>query len=188
MTKIEVQLGQGPKVPAGSFAAKPKTMYRAESRYCRIEEADDPENGIHGLAITNEPDAWMVNLTTKTAHHIVDPGPTFNCHLPIFPDDPDKVASGLEFGLELEFFKSKGAIGSPGHVIQGKQTTQYQLESGSTKIALFTYGTPEHPLAVGRVYGDDGVIFFYSGFGEVPFDAKLFQKPEGVKIIEEGKP
>jgi hypothetical protein len=83
MTKVEVFL-EGPDVPAGSFATKPKVMYRAGTRYCRIEEALDAENGIHGLAITNEPDAWMVNLVTKSGKHMVDPGPKFNCHLPIF--------------------------------------------------------------------------------------------------------
>lgn len=183
MTKIEAVL-QGPKIAAGSFAAKPKVMYRAGSRYCRIEEAEDTENRIHGLMIVNEPDAWMINLVTKTGRHIVDSGPTFNCHLPLFADDPDKEATGLEFGLEMEFFKSKGATAHQGTVLQGKQTTQYQVETASTKLALFTYGTPERPLAVGRVRGDDGEIYWYSGFGEVPFDAKLFAKPEGIKFDE----
>jgi|SRR5580704_636670 hypothetical protein len=183
MTKIEVVL-QGPNIPAGSFAAKPKVMYRAGTRYCRIEEAEDTENGIHGLAIINEPDSWMVNLTTKTGRHVVDPGPTFNCHLPLFADDPGKEATGLEFGWEMQFFKSKGASSHQGEVLQGKQTTQYQVEIGSSKLALFTYGTPERPLAVGRVRGDDGEIYWYSGFGELPFDVKLFARPEGIKIDE----
>jgi len=129
----------------------------------------------------------MVNLMTKTARHTVDPGPTFDCHMPLFTDDPGKEASALEFGLEMGFFKSKGAAAHPGKVLQGKQTTQYQIEVGSSKLALFTYGTPERPLAVGRVRGDDGEIYWYSGYGDVPFDAKLFAKPEGVKI-EDSKP
>jgi hypothetical protein len=186
MTKMEVVL-QGPKIPAGSFATKPKTMYRAGRRYCRIEEAEDTDHGVQARLIVNEPDAWMVNLVTRTARHILDPGPTFNCHLPIFTDDPDKEASGLEFGLEMEFFEKNGATARPGSVLQGKQTTQYQIQSGESKLALFTYGTPERPLAVGRVRGDDGEIYWYSGYGDVPFDAKVFGKPEGVKI-EEGKP
>jgi hypothetical protein len=113
MTKVEVFL-EGPDIPAGSFATKPKVMYRAGTRYCRTEEAPDPENGIHGLAIVNEPDYWMVNLLKKTAQHAVDPGPTFNCHLPIFPD----TEKDLEFGFELEYFKKKGAIPQKGPVLQ----------------------------------------------------------------------
>lgn len=185
MTKIEIVL-QGTKIPAESFAAKPKTLYRAGSRYCRTEEAEDTERGIHGLLIVNEPDAWLINLMTKTAGHLVDPGPTFRCHMPVFADDPETEASGLEFGRELEFFKLKGAATKHGIVLQEKQTTQYQLEIGNSKLALFTYGTPERPLAVGRVRDGEGEIFWYSGFGEVPFEAGLFAKPEGIKI-EEGK-
>jgi hypothetical protein len=182
MTKLEVAV-EGPQIAAGSFAAKPKTMFRAGSRYCRIEEQADTENKIHGLMIINEPDFWMVNLWDKSARHGVDPGPSFNCKMPIFADDSKEV-SALEFGLEMDFFRSKDAARHEGVVLQGKQTTQYQVEIGGSKLALFTYGSPEHPLAVGRVRANSGEIFWYSGYGEVPFDAKLFTKPEGVKIQE----
>jgi hypothetical protein len=114
MTKIEVVL-QSPDAPAGSFAAKPKMFYRAGNRYCRVEEAPDPDQGIHGLMIINEPDWWMVNLFSKTARHGVDPGPTFNCRQVIFAngtpqslDDESKQIMQLEFGRELEFFKGRG--------------------------------------------------------------------------------
>jgi hypothetical protein len=55
MTKIEAHL-EGPQVMAGSFSAKPKVIYRADTRYCRLEEAQDTENKIHGLLI-------VMNLT-----------------------------------------------------------------------------------------------------------------------------
>jgi hypothetical protein len=136
MNKIEVHL-EGPDIPAGSFATKPKVMYRSGSRYCRVEEAPDPDRGLQGLLILNEPDYWMENLMTKMARHGVDPGPTFNCHMPKFADDPDKEAAGLEFGLEMEFFKAKGATPHEGSVLQSKKTTQYQVEIGNSKLALF---------------------------------------------------
>jgi hypothetical protein len=183
MKKIEVIL-QSPDVPAGSFAAKPKVMYRAGNRYCRIEEAADLEQGIHGLLIINEPDYWMVNLLTKTAKHGIDPGPTFNCRMPIFPD-----SSGLEleFGNELAYFKNKGATPQQGPVLQTKQTTAYNLDLGDFSLTLFTYGTPERPLAVARVRGEKHEIFWYSGYGEMQFDSNLFTKPKDVKI-EDSKP
>ena len=185
MTKLEVVL-QSPYAPAGSFAAKPKTIYRAGSRYCRVEEQEDAENKIHGLMVINEPDFWIVNLWDRTARHGVDPGPSFNCRLPIFADGSKEV-SALEFGLEMEFFKSKGATPHSGPVLQTKQTTAYQVGIGDSQLALFSYGNPERPLGVGRVQGDKNEIVWYSGYGQVPFDAKLFGKPESVKI-EEIKP
>jgi hypothetical protein len=181
MTKIEVRL-EGPHIPAGSFATKPKVMYRSGSQYCRIEEAPDPDNGIHGLMVINEPDAWMVNLMNKTAKHMVDPGPLLNCHLPIFPD----TEKDLEFGFELEYFKSRGAVSQPGPVLQTKSTTLYKTDAAGTTLAIFTYGTPERPLAVSRVKGDQGEIFWFSGYGNLPFDPALFAKPGGV-VIEEQK-
>jgi hypothetical protein len=188
MTKMVVQL-QSPDVPAGSFAAMPKTMYRAGTQYCRIEEQDDSAQKIHGLTIVNEPDAWMINLETHSGKHMVDPGPTYNCRLPIFaslvsaiPEEESKDIVALEFGLEQEFFKAKGATPHPGGVQQGQQTTAYVVHIGESSFALLTYGTPERPLAVAWTRGDKNEIFWYSGYGQVDFDPTLFAKPEGVKI------
>jgi hypothetical protein len=190
MTKLQVQL-QSPDVPADSFAAKPKIIYRAGSKYCRVEEQPDASHGIHGVTIINEPDAWMVNLATDSAQHIVDPGPSFNCRLPIFgdlaaklPEDESKQILGLEFGQEYDFFKAKGATPHPGGVQQGQQTTAYILSFGESKLALFTYGVPERPLSVAWLRGDKHEIFWYSGYGQMDFDLKLFSKPEKVKIEE----
>jgi len=193
MTKVEVIM-QSPDAPAGSFAAKPKVFYRAGNRYCRIEEAPDPEQGIHRLIIVNEPDYWMVNLFTKTGRHSVDPGQTFNCHLPIFAygapqslDEETKEIRQLEFGQEFEFFKSKGATAEKGPVLQTKETSVYRAKVGTAALALFTYGTPERPLAVALQREGKSDLFWYSGYGQVDFDPKLFTKPENVKI-EDSKP
>jgi hypothetical protein len=190
MTKLSVRL-ESPEVPEGSFPAKPKLMYRAANRYCRTEELPDPEHGIHGLMILNEPDAWMVNLLKKTAQHFVDPGPTFNCHLPIFPGEQVKSAADmknplleLEFGQELEFFKGKGATPKVGLVLCDKPTTVYAVDVGDSQLFLFTTGTPELPWAVARKHGNVNEIFWYGTYEQLPFDQKLFAKPEGVKIEE----
>jgi hypothetical protein len=191
MNRITVQL-DSPEIPQDSFTRKPKTIYRAGSSYCRVEEAPDLEHNIHGLLILNEPNAWMVNLATKTAQHIVDPGPTFNCRLPIFsgpvPNTTDAVdysKLGLEFGYELEYFKKMGAVRQdPGPVLQKQQTVAYILDMGGTRLALFTYGPNEFPLMVAHTVGSKGEMFWYSGYGQVPFDAKLFANPEGVAISE----
>lgn len=190
MTKIQVIL-QSPDAPAGSFAAKPKVFYRAGNRYCRVEEEPDPEQGIHGLTIINEPDWYMVNLFSKTARHGVDPGPTFNCRLTIFAngapqslDDESKQIMQLEFGRELEFFRARGAVPRKGPVLQTKETTGYAVTVGSRELALFTYGTPERPLAVSQQRNDRNDIYWYSGYGEMDFDPKLFARPENVKIEE----
>jgi len=193
MIRMEVIL-QSADAPAGSFAAQPKVMYRSGAQYCRIEEALDAANGIHGLVIINEPDFWMVNLVDHTAKHAVDSGPTFDCRMPIFPslvsklpDDQKPKLMSLEFGNEMEFFRKNGAIPHPGPVLQTKQTTAYILAIGDASLGLFTYGSPERPLGIAWTHGDEHDIFWYAGYGDMPFDPKLFTKPENVKI-EEPKP
>ena len=42
MIKIEVHL-ESPEVTAGSFLAQPKVIYRAGTKYCRVEEAEDSQ-------------------------------------------------------------------------------------------------------------------------------------------------
>src|SRR5208282_4561217 len=116
---------------------------------------------------------------------------TLNCRLPVFaqlapelPDEEGKKIAAIEFGLEQEFFKANGATPRPGGVMQGQQTTAYVLRFGESSVALFTYGTPERPLAVAWTRGEKNEIFWYSGYEEITFDAKLFLRPEGVKIEE----
>lgn len=189
MTKVVVHL-QSPDVPEGSFATQPKAIYRAGTRYCRIEEWPDTEHGIHGLVVINEPDTWLVNLMTKTAQHQVDSGPTFNCRLPIFALGENIKSSAdmqnplveLEFGRELAYFEGKGAASGPGPTLEGKTTKAYKVEIADSQLLLFTSGTPEKPVAVARQHGSKRDVYWYGTYEEVPFDAKLFAKPEGVKI------
>jgi hypothetical protein len=191
MTKLMVKL-ESPEIPKDSFAAQAKRMYRAGSGYCRIEENPDLEHGIHGLLITNEPDSWMINRLAKTARHIVDPGPTFNCRLPIFADAEDiksaqdlkKPLIQLEFGRELEYFRSGSAAPNPGPVMRGKATMAYTVQAGDSQLFLFTGGDPEAPVAVVRKNDKTREIFWYGEYEQLPFEAKLFAKPEGVEIEE----
>lgn len=189
MLKMQVRL-QSPNIAPGSFLLLPKTIYRAGTRYCRVEEAEDTVNGIHDLIITNEPDAWLINLVTKTSQHVVDPGPTFNCRLPIFvgidpKDDAANLLHDLEFGTELQFFKQAGVEPHKGIVMDGKQTMQYQIQVGQTKIALFTYdASGVRPLAIGLVSPIRQEVYFYTSYGQLPFDLALFTLPDGLSIKE----
>lgn len=188
MTKVEITM-HSPEVSDGSFAAKPKVLYRAGDGYCRIEEAADPEHGLHNLMIINEPDYWMVNLSTKAAQHSIDPGPTFNCHLPIFafgaPQSIDEETRGireLEFGRELEFFEGKGAVPENGPVLFKHETILYKVKVGTAFLSLFVAKSPELPIAVSLRRGDRTDTVLYSQYSRIEFDPKVFAKPEGVKI------
>jgi hypothetical protein len=193
MTRVEVTF-HNPDVPDGSFAAKPKVFYRAGDRYCRIEEAADSEHDLHNLMIINEPDYWAVNLLTKTAQHGVDPGPKFNCHLPVFAygtpqslEAETKEIRQLEFGRELEFFESKGAVPEPGPVFFKHETTSYKTQVGTAVLTLFLAKSPELPIAVSLKRGDKTEIFLYSQYARMEYDSNLFAKPADVKI-QDAKP
>ena len=154
-----------------------------------MKELPDPQHGIHGLVIINEPDIWMVNLLAKKAKHYVDSGPTFNCQMPMFQGDEVKSASDvksplleLEFGQELDYFKKKGAAPKEGPVLRDKPTTVYAVEIGGSRLLLFTTGTPERPWAVARQHGNAREIFWYGIYEQPPFDPRLFAKPVDVKI------
>ena len=152
MTKFVVKRAS-PETPKDSFAAQPKRMYRAGSRYGRIDENPDLEHGIHGLMIINEPDIWLVNRLTKTANHIVDEGPTFDCRMPIFANAEDvtfdeglkKPENQLEFGQEMEYFLSRSGAPTPGPDLQGTATMAYAVNAGNSHLFLFTGGDPEAP-------------------------------------------
>ncbi|HEY1265418.1 MAG TPA: hypothetical protein VGF06_17940 [Terriglobales bacterium] len=183
---------EAPDSPPGTFAAKPKTYYRAGTQYCRIEEEPDAPNGIHGVIITNEPDSWLVNLADKSAKHVVDEGPTFNCQLPIFvageeiksAADMKKELFQLEFGKELIFFGAPDATTKPGPAFRGAATTAHIRKVDGSQIYLFMGDDTGKPVAIAMQKADKRVIYWYEDFEEVPFDSKLFARPEGVTMEE----
>jgi hypothetical protein len=185
MTHAVVQMS-GTDISADSFSAKPKIFWRASNQYCRVDEEPDPEKGIHGKLIVNEPDAWLVNLADNTAKHVLDPGPTFNCRLPIFALDQEMAKSKigeLEIGRELDFFRSNGAKLTKGPKLQF-EANYYELTVGNSVLRLVERVDIHAPILIGLERGDKVYKARYLLWDEVPFKADLFAKPTGVKIEE----
>ena len=185
MTHAVVQMS-GADISADSFSAKPKIFWRASNQYCRVDEEPDPGKGIHGKLIVNEPDAWLVNLADNTAKHVLDPGPTFNCRLPIFALDQEMAKSKigeLEIGRELDFFRSNGAKLIEGPKLQF-EANYYELTVGDSVLRLVERVDIHAPILIGLTRGDKVYKARYLLWNEVPFKADLFAKPTGVKIEE----
>lgn len=186
MTQVIAKM-EGSDIPANSFAAKPKVYWRAGSRYCRVDEESDPDKGIHGRTVINEPDAWLINLADHTAKHILDKGPTFNCRLPIFANDPATTQGKLgklEFGRELEFFHSNGAEQIEGPKLQFK-ANYYELTIGNSVLRLVERADAHTPVFIGLIRGEKVIEVHYLLWDDqVPFKADLFAAPTGFKIEE----
>src|ERR1700674_4327648 len=147
----------GTDIPADAFSGKPKTMWRASNSYCRIDEEPDPEQGLHLRTMMNEPDAWLVDLANKRAKHMVDPGPTFNCRMPIFAFDL-AMAKGkigeLEFGHELEFFQKNGARQVDGPQLKSFKANYYELTVDGMVLKLVERVDIHAPILIGLVQGE----------------------------------
>ena len=143
-----------PRPVPGSFAAQARTLWRAGTKYGRVDEPRDVPNRIQRLTIINEPDAWVINLADKSGRHMVDRGPSFEVHLPIFTDSmASPNLKELEFGRELEFFANKGAPALAGEAIDGKATERYETTVGNRTIVLRTYSESKKPARVSLVGG-----------------------------------
>src|SRR6202035_2505206 len=116
----------------------------------------DPEHGLHLRSIMNEPDAWLVDLANNRAQHLVDPGPTFNCRMPIFAFD-SAMAKGkvgeLEFGHELEFFQKNGAKQVDGPQLNEFKTNYYEVTVDGMVLKLVERVDIHAPILVGLVQG-----------------------------------
>jgi hypothetical protein len=185
MIHAAVQMS-GSDIPGDSFFNKPKVFWRASNRYCRVDEEPDPDRGIHGRLVMNEPDAWLINLADHTAKHVLDKGPTFNCRLPIFAIDLEMARSKiaeLEIGHELEFFDANGAklVDGPKLEFDAKY---YELQVGDSTLRLVERVDIHAPIMIGLLRGDKLYTARYLLWEEVPFREDLFAKPTGVAIEE----
>ena len=185
MTHAIVQMS-GTDISADSFSAKPKVFWRASNQYCRVDEEPDRQKGIHGRMVISEPDAWLINLLDKTAKHLLDRGPTFNCRLPIFAMDEEMLKSKigeLEIGRELDFFHANGAKLITGPKLHF-EANYYELRIADSVLHLVERVDIRAPILIGLVRGDKTYEARYLLWDEVPFNADLFAKPTGVKIEE----
>ncbi|QIF02390.1 hypothetical protein [Roseimicrobium sp. ORNL1] len=188
LTRIEYR-SISPKIQPDSFAAKPKILYIGGTTYSRMEEQADPLLGIHGLIVVAEPDIWMVNLIPRVAQHIVDPGPTFNTHHNILDRNAPEEFSTLEFGKEVEFFRSHQAASLTPQSLDGQRCDASEFRHADYRIVLFTRADTQKPFHL-DVFRDDKPYFsirYLTYERDLPFDPELFKPPTGVKIVE-GKP
>ena len=156
-------------------------------KYGRLEEAPDLNLGIHGLLICNEPDAWMINLMTKTGIHDLDGGPTYVFHAPIMGFKGKSQAefqafkalpiSKFEFGREMEFLKTYKAK---------KISNHYELIIDDYRIELFPKAGTEIPYRLKIFKGKSQISYLqYDEYKtDLPLDLSLFIPPPDIKISE----
>ena len=192
MTKVVIS-ASGPKIPAESFIAKPKTMYLAGDKYSRVEQELDRESGVQARFITNEPDIWIVNLVTKTAQHIVDHEPPFEFHAPIVYRSKTKQNAetnvefkGLNFGNEIQFFREQKARDAGQRKLDGKNFNVLVLKKGAIEVSLFVDPATDRPYQLDVVKdGKLSISFRYLEYKtNLPFQKSMFEPPDGVKISD----
>jgi hypothetical protein len=178
----------GDDIAPGSFFAKPKTYFRAANSFCRSEEEPDPEQNLHLVIVINEPDTWLIDLANNRAKHMVDPGPTYNCRLPVFAFS-QAMATGkigeLEFGRELDFFRTHGAKQVEGPVLTSFKALYYELKVDDATFELVEREDIRAPIMIALIQGEKMTRVRYSLWEELPFRAELFAKPAGLKVEEQ---
>ena len=185
MAKFVVRLF-GANVDPDSFAAKPRTLYRAGETYARLEHAPDPARDMHKLVVIAEPDIWDVNLIAGTGQHSVDPGPRFVVHINIMPPGGPKEFATLEFGAELEFFKLHKATSAPERVLDGKRCHALKYSYGDYRLLLYSAVDSGLPFQL-EVYRNDhlNVALRYLTYERnLPFEPELFKPPADIKMTE----
>jgi hypothetical protein len=173
---------EAPNLPANHFHRVPKTLYRVGEKQGRLEEALNPERGVHLLIIVNEPDLWMVNLAEGQGRYIRDPGPTFYFRARLFGDAAVTSAfiRSLEIGCELAWLREAGVKPEQvKHPTLGS-VNKFEFKEGSERVVLFE--RKGKPLRV-ELFGASGWIMamnYLSYETNLKLNPKLFTKPEGI--------
>jgi len=187
MTKMVVRL-MGPGIKPGSFAALPRTIYRAGPHYARIEDPPDARQHVRKLTIIAEPDAYSVNLIDRKGTHAIDQGGPNDLHLPVvLPLDPKRelpALDHLEFGDEFDFFEQAGATKEAGPIINARPTDAYILDARYGNAKLVVKGGSEIPILVSWQAKDGIYKYEYFTYQEMPFNPALFARPAGIEIKE----
>lgn len=189
MTRMVVRL-IGPGIKPGSIAAMPKTIYEALPDYGRIEDPPDSRQKIQKLTVFAGRDAYSANLIEKTGTHSrnAGTGAADEPHLPIvLPFDPKHrlgKLDRLQFGAEYDFFTQAGSKKEAGPIINGQPTDALRWTEGNASATLVLRGGTEVPVKLSWQSADGSYSYEYIEYADVPFNSKLFQKPEGIRFRE----
>jgi hypothetical protein len=176
-----------PGLPAASFGAQPRGMYRIGSDKLRVEEANDPTNGIHQIIVDAEPNIWMVNLDGNTGEHIVDPGPELYAVAPVIGFDgvsPKLLA--LEFGCESQFLAANAPNPVRSEQVGTVRYDVFRVTAGANAVEILEKpgtGTPSFVryYKQGKLAMDLRYDLYVTG---LPADPSLFAMPTGITFTE----
>ncbi len=180
LTKL-VTRAVGPDIAPGSFRAAPVTLYRQGERFVRTEEAADPARKVHLLIVAAAPDVWFVNRLDKSGRHIVDPGPTYDVHVPIVTGvGVSAKFTELEFGCEAAFAKGRGYEAGV-RLVDGRSARIFAMTDGLQRLEILLSARDE-PVEVAYFQGARQLLtirydLFQTG---LPDNPALFAKPAGV--------
>jgi hypothetical protein len=188
MTRIVVRLSGG-SVRPGSHAALPIKMYVANPHYARIEDPPDARLGVEKLIVIADPNAYNVNLVDHKGTHALDKGGPGDLHVPIvLPFDPKHRLGALDqvqFGEEFDGFTSAGAAHQAGPIINSKPTDAYVLPLPTGRQATLVLKSGTHiPIKLTWSDDDGRHTYEYIEYEDVPFDPRLFAKPENIRYRE----
>ncbi len=186
MTKI-VSERFGPRVARDPSATKPKTVYLAGKKYARVEEQLNEVGDTQNLIITNEPDCWMINLADKTGKHLLDEGPKFDVHMPIFwgsDGKPDRDFGELEYGEELKFFTPERAKKLAPRKVDRRLCQALSIKSEEGEVVLLVDDQTGKPVQIDRLVEGklDQSVRYLTYITSLPFEATLFAPPKNVAI------
>lgn len=126
-----------PGSPTATTDKMTRKLWRLGTKYLRFEDVPNPEARTHALVIVAEPDLWMVDRTTKTGKHALDPGPTYRVRFPILSKEPSPRLKELEFGSEIDFFTANKARELPPQTIEGVQFRALAVTIDERDLTLY---------------------------------------------------
>jgi hypothetical protein len=174
-----VTVARRPFVHSGPFAGQPKALYRIGNKYGRVEEAKNPNDGLHLLIVVSEPDVWVVNRTDMSGQHMVDRGPTLDFRAPVIANFKSSRWNGFEFGCEESFMKSVGAKA----MVDSSGNLNYTHEADGRKVTLHL-SRDHYPLLAEISMPEGGYAIQYLTYEWLESDLRLFTRPVNVRYVE----
>lgn len=159
-----------------------RKIWKAGTRFARIEEPVDPRIRVQAVTIVNEPDIYIFDLTAKRGRHMKDPDSNGSGHFPIFNDQASGAA--LEIGQELEFFKAQHATRERDEVLDDVKCAVFRLIFDRDELRLFVDLSARIPRRIKIKTPKNSFSIFYDKYvRKEPIDPALYRPPENIVLI-----
>jgi hypothetical protein len=159
-------------------------VWRAGTRFARVETVSDSGEARGPITIVAEPDIYMLDPVMQQGQLQKDPDPAGKVHIPVLAISRSGKIAELEIGQEIEYFKMHHAVRGEDESVDGIDCAVFHLNADDNDVTLKIDLDKKTPYLLTVTEGGKQFTVHYLKYDrKQPFDQALFSPSKNFRVM-----